>query len=93
MARPRWPQWCLQGVIAGLMGVWALADFLVRRGPGGYDTLWDGWVYNIAQTLPAVPVLLGARRSARLRWAWSAVGAAIVLNTAGNLTSRSMTKT
>lgn len=80
-----WPEWLLQGVIAASVTAFGVSLFVVHRGPGGYSTVWDGWIYNIAQTLPLVPVLMRARRSAELCSAWVAVAVAITLNTVGNL--------
>jgi diguanylate cyclase (GGDEF)-like protein len=78
-------EWWLQGVIAAAVTAFGVSIFVVHRGASGYNTIWDGWVYNIAQTLPVIPVLLRARRAADLRSAWLAVAVGIALNTAGNL--------
>ena len=80
-----WSQFVLQAVIAGSVAAFGVSIFAVHRGPSGYDALWDGCIYNIAQTLPLIPVLQRVRRSAELRSAWSAMAVGIALNTAGNL--------
>ena len=59
--------------------------FVVRRAASGYSPLWDGWVGNVASTLPLVPVLLRARRSPVLRSAWMLMAVGIALNSVGNL--------
>ena len=78
-------EWLLQGGIALWVVAFGASLFLVHRGPSGYNTLWDGWVYNIAQTLPVIPVIMRALRSAAQRSAWVAMAAGITLNTVGNL--------
>ncbi len=75
----------IQGVIAGLAIVYGVSTFVVHRPPSGYNTIWDGWIYTAAETLPVIPVLLRARRSSELRSAWLAMAAMIVLNTLGDL--------
>jgi diguanylate cyclase (GGDEF)-like protein len=78
-------QYLLQGAIAASVIAFGVSIFVVHRGPSGYNTTWDGWIYNIAQTLPLVPVLQRVRRTAELRSAWLAMAAGIALNTGGNL--------
>ena len=75
----------IQGVIAGLAIVYGVSTFVVHRPPSGYNTIWDGWIYTAAETLPVIPVLLRPRRSSELRSAWLAMAAMIVLNTLGDL--------
>jgi diguanylate cyclase (GGDEF)-like protein len=75
----------LQGFIAVLVVAYGVSTLVVHRPPSGYNTFWDGWVENIASVLPAVPVLLRARRSPELRWAWLAMAAGIVLYTMADL--------
>ena len=57
----------------------------VGRPPGGYDTLWDGWLFHITTTLPAILAAVRAVVDRRLRFAWWLVSAGIVCNTVGNL--------
>jgi diguanylate cyclase len=78
-------EWWLQGVIALFVLAYAVSTFVVHRPPSGYNTIWDGWVENVASTLPIIPILLCARRLPVLRAAWLAMAGGIVLNTAGNL--------
>ena len=78
-------EWWLQGVIAAAVIAYAISTFVVHRGPSGYDTTWDGWVYNIAQMLPVIPVLMRVRRSPELRSAWLAMAIGITLIVVGDL--------
>jgi diguanylate cyclase (GGDEF)-like protein len=75
----------MQGVIAGLVIVYGVSTFVVHRPPSGYSTIWDGWIYTVAETLPVIPVLLRVRRSSEHRSAWLAMATMIVLNTLGDL--------
>jgi diguanylate cyclase (GGDEF)-like protein len=68
-----------------LVIAYGVSTLVVHRSSNGYDTIWDGWIYNIAQALPLVPVMWHVRRCARLRTAWLAMGAGIVLNALANL--------
>jgi hypothetical protein len=45
----------------------------MHRPPDGYSSFWDGWVGNIACTMPIIPLLLRARHSSKLRAAWLAL--------------------
>ena len=58
---------------------------LVGRPKGGYDTLWDGWLYHVATTIPAVLATVKAIADRRSRTAWWLVSGGVALNTAGNL--------
>jgi diguanylate cyclase (GGDEF)-like protein len=75
----------LQGTIAVAVIAFAVSTFVVHRPSSGYNTIWDGWVYNIAQMLPVIPVLMRVRRTAELRSAWLAMAIGITLITLGNL--------
>jgi len=79
------PEWRLQGFILALVVAYGVSTFVVHRPPSGYNTIWDGWIYTIAETLPVIPVLLRVRRSSEFRSAWLAMAAMIVLNTLGDL--------
>ncbi len=57
----------------------------VGRAKGGYDTFWDGWLFHIATTLPAVLAGIRAFVDRRLRVAWWLVSAGILSNTVANL--------
>lgn len=75
----------MQGVIGGFAIAFCVSTFVVNRPPSGYSTIWDGWIYTIAETLPLIPVLLRVRRSPEFRSAWLAMAMMIVLNTLGDL--------
>jgi diguanylate cyclase (GGDEF)-like protein len=57
----------------------------VRRPPSGYLWFWDGWVGNVAATLPIIPIFIRIRRKTNLRAAWGAMAIGIGLNTIANL--------
>ena len=57
---------------------------LVHR-VAGYNTFWDGWEYNIAFTLPVIPMLRRSRRSPDQRVAWRLLALGVVLNTVATL--------
>jgi diguanylate cyclase (GGDEF)-like protein len=73
-------------VVAGLV-VLAYCGSLAAlpRPAGGYLWLWDGWVGNIAATLPIIPIVLRIRHERRLRAAWTAMAIGIALHTVANL--------
>jgi diguanylate cyclase (GGDEF)-like protein len=76
----------LQGLIAVTVIAYGVSTLVVHRPASGYSTLWDGWwVQNIASALPVIPLLLRARRSVELRWAWLAMAAGAMLWTLANL--------
>jgi len=75
----------LQALIGATIIAYGVSTLVVHRPPSGYNTFWDGWVQNIASALPAIPVVLCARRSPRLRWAWYAMAAGMVLYTMADL--------
>lgn len=58
---------------------------LMHRPPDGYSSIWDGWIGNIACTLPIAPLLLRARHSSKLRTAWLALAVGVALNDIGNI--------
>jgi diguanylate cyclase len=75
----------LQGLIVVMVIAYGVSTLVVHRPPSGYNTFWDGWVENIASVLPAIPLLLRARRSRELRWAWLAMAAGVILYTMADL--------
>jgi diguanylate cyclase (GGDEF)-like protein len=79
------PDWFLQGFIAVMVIAYGVSTLVVHRPASGYNTFWDGWVENIASVLPAIPLLLRARRSRELRWAWLAMAAGVILYTMADL--------
>ena len=76
---------CLQGVILALVVAFGVSTLVVHRPSSGYNTIWDGWIYTIAESLPVTPVLLRVRRSSEMRSAWLAIAVGIALITVGNL--------
>ncbi len=79
------PEWWLQVVIAAMIVAYGVSTLVVHRPLSGYNTFWDGWIQNITGALPAIPLLLRARRSPRLRSAWLAMAAGVVLYTMADL--------
>jgi diguanylate cyclase (GGDEF)-like protein len=79
------PEWWLLGLIAIPVIAYGASTFFLHRPADGYNTIWDGWVYNIAQFLPAIPVLWRVKRSPVCRSAWVALATGIILITVGNL--------
>src|SRR3984885_4300542 len=78
-------EWRLQAFIAVIIVAYGVSTLVVHRPPSGYNPFWDGWVQNIASALPVIPLLLRARRSPRLRSAWLAMAAGVVLYTLADL--------
>jgi diguanylate cyclase (GGDEF)-like protein len=78
-------EWCLQGTILAGVIAYAISTFVVHRPPSGYNTIWDGWIYNIIQMLPVIVVLMRVRRSPALRSAWLAMAIGITLIVLGDL--------
>ena len=58
---------------------------LMHRPLDGYSSFWDGWVGNIACTMPIIPLLLRARHSSKLRAAWLSLAVGVALNDIGNI--------
>jgi len=56
----------------------------IHRPPDGYSSIWDGWVGNIACTMPIFPLLLRGRHSTKLRTAWLALAGGVAFNDIGN---------
>jgi diguanylate cyclase (GGDEF)-like protein len=91
--RPRWAdvlswgrsQLWWQSLCALFLVAYCLSLVFVERPASGYLSLWDGWVGNIAPTLPLVPVLLRVWRTTVMRPAWIAIAAGIALNSTANL--------
>ncbi len=73
-------------VLTVLANVAYMASILaVTRPENGYVTLWDGWVFHVATTLPAGLTLFRAVITAKERLQWILVTIGILANTAGNL--------
>ena len=58
---------------------------IMSRPPSGYNSLWDGWIGNIAGMVPLAPIVLRLRRTTRLRGAWTSLAAGVVLYNLANL--------
>jgi len=57
----------------------------IPRPVGGYLGLWDGWVGNIAATLPIIPIVMRIRHVKKLQAGWSAMAIGIGLHTLGSV--------
>jgi diguanylate cyclase (GGDEF)-like protein len=57
----------------------------MHRPPDHYSSIWDGWIGNIACTMPIIPLVLRARKSSKLRTAWIALACGVALNDIGNV--------
>jgi diguanylate cyclase (GGDEF)-like protein len=79
----RYDRW-VQAVVATFVIAYAVSTFVVPR-PTGYNTFWDLWIEDLAFVLPAVPMVLAARRWSSARVLWLSVAAGTVLNTIANL--------
>lgn len=73
-------------VAAGVLALaYTLSMLWVVRPASGYDSLWDGWVQNLAITLPLVPVAIAATRRPERRAGWLLIGMGILLNSIADL--------
>jgi diguanylate cyclase (GGDEF)-like protein len=79
-----WQDRWIQLAILATVVAYALSTQPVHR-VAGYNTFWDGWEYNIAFTLPIIPMLRRANRSQSQRVAWRLLALGVVLNTAATL--------
>jgi hypothetical protein len=59
--------------------------FSLHRPADGYQWFWDGWVGNLAGTLPIIPIIMRIRHKPKLRAAWGAMAIGIGLNSLANL--------
>jgi diguanylate cyclase (GGDEF)-like protein len=59
--------------------------FSLHRPADGYQWFWDGWVGNLAGTLPIIPIIMRIRQKPKLRAAWGAIAIGIGLNSLANL--------
>ncbi|HEV3212228.1 MAG TPA: EAL domain-containing protein [Acidimicrobiales bacterium] len=78
-------QFWSQLVTAVVVVAYTASTVLVARPPSGYDSLWDGWIGNLASILPLVPIGLRIASTKRFRGAWIAMATGIALYDAGNL--------
>ena len=84
-SREKSPQLWWQLVAAVFVVVYCGSLLALRRPADGYLWFWDGWVGNIAASLPIIPILLRIAHERRLRAAWTAVAIGIGLHTVANL--------
>ncbi len=84
-SRQQSSQLAWQFIAALLVIVYCGSLFTLQRPPGGYQWFWDGWVGNVAATLPIVPIILRIRHKPKLRAAWSAMAIGIGLNSIADL--------
>jgi diguanylate cyclase (GGDEF)-like protein len=75
--------WQIATAVTVLLYLSSLA--FIHRPPDHYSSIWDGWVGNIACTMPIIPLLLRARHSSKLRTAWLALASGVALNDIGNI--------
>jgi diguanylate cyclase (GGDEF)-like protein len=75
--------WQIATAVCALLYIASLA--FMHRPSDHYSSFWDGWVGNIACTLPIIPLLLRARDSSILRTAWLALAGGVFLNDVGNM--------
>jgi diguanylate cyclase (GGDEF)-like protein len=79
------PQLASQALVAAVVLAYTASTLLVHRPPSGYDSIWDGWIGNIATLLPLLPIALRIRSTKHLRGAWISMAIGIVLYNAGDL--------
>jgi diguanylate cyclase (GGDEF)-like protein len=78
-------QFWSQIVTAAVVLAYTASTLLVARPPSGYDSVWDGWIGNLATILPLVPISLRIAGTSRFRGAWIAMATGIALYNAGDL--------
>jgi diguanylate cyclase len=85
--RPGWQR--AARVVAALMLAtnlaYAVSVLIVTRSADGYATLWEGWVFHIAATSPAVLAAFKAFLDGRRGSAWWLVAAGAVFNSLGSI--------
>jgi diguanylate cyclase len=74
-----------QVLAATVVAAYVISLIVVGRPASGYDSLWDGWIGNIASVVPLVPMALRIRRTSRLRGAWVALAVGVSLYNVANL--------
>jgi diguanylate cyclase (GGDEF)-like protein len=79
------PEYGLGVLISGLVLAYGISLVVVERPVSGYNSLWDGWVLNLALALPLIPVIIGAVRQPERRLAWVMIGLGILLNSVADL--------
>jgi diguanylate cyclase (GGDEF)-like protein len=84
-SREKSPQLWWQ-LIAGLFVLVYVASLVeIQRPVGGYLWLWDGWVGNVAATLPVIPIVLRIKHERKFRPGWTAMALGITLHTVAGL--------
>jgi diguanylate cyclase len=74
-----------QFVAALMVIVYCGSLFALQRPASGYQWFWDGWIGNIAGTLPLIPIIMRIRLKPKFRAAWGAMAIGIGLNSLANL--------
>lgn len=75
--------WQLLG--AAVLVPYLVSLVLVHRPASGYNSLWDGWLGNLAGIVPIVPLVLRGAASRRSRAAWFSLALAVLFYNVGNL--------
>lgn len=74
----------LQSIIALFVLSYVVSTVVVSR-PDNFNTLWDGGVYTVAETLPVIAMILCALRWPAQRAPWLLIGLGVLAHTAGDL--------
>ena len=72
-------------VVTALVALLYVASLAFMHRTHHYSSFWDGWVGNIACTLPMFPLLLRGLQPSKLRAAWLALAGGVALNEIGNM--------
>jgi diguanylate cyclase len=78
-------QFWTQLLAAAVIIAYTASTLFVARPPSGYDSIWDGWIGNLASILPMIPIALRVASTSRFRAAWVTMLIGISLYNAGNL--------
>jgi diguanylate cyclase len=78
-------QFWTQLLAAAVVLLYTASTLFIARPPSGYDSIWDGWIGNLASILPMIPIALRIASTSRFRGAWIAMLVGIGLYNAGNL--------
>ena len=74
-----------QFIAALLVIVYLGSLFTLQRPSNDYQWFWDGWVGNVAATVPLIPILIRIQHKTRLRAAWSAMATGIGCTSIANV--------
>jgi len=78
-------QFVAQVATAAVALAYLVSLVVVKRGPSGYTSLWDGWFGNASTLLPLIPIALRIGSTTRHRAAWIAMGTGVALYNVANL--------